>query len=549
MLKSMKISTLFCCLMMLLFYSSQLFAQQPDKMSSDVVEYNGKFYYLHVVEKKQTIKDIASIYAVSEKEILRENKDVKDKLRVGQVIRVPVTKTQQTNDAANNTEQVQKIENQYNINSFYSDECGYVTPNPDAVYRVALMMPLCLEQIDNEFVRARPNNKMLLSKPFSFLQFYEGFMIAVDSLVASRGLKLDLKVYDIDQNIAKVDSAMNDIWLQQADLIIGPFHLKSFEKMSDFASQHNIMIVNPITNKSSIVDNHSNVVKVKPSYQAQIERLGNLIHTQYPNNKVFIFRENQGEDSIISALAKQSVSENINPSVTISNQYIVNVINTHHRKWKNNKIEFSADFFDAENRHLDVKYLKEHLDDSTTFENSPTVYVYSVDSLRRMRAKASVIRNNVVIVIGDDKVFATEIINKVNMLADDFPITLIALPEWSKFDRLFNENLMKMNTIYFDDEFVDYQDVGVMYFICEFRDRYGSEPKDIAYQGFDIGWYFLNALMRYGTEIKSCLSAYKIPLLHTEFDFRRNNADNGLENQFWNVYQFKNYEKVILPLD
>ena len=33
------------------------------------------------------------------------------------------------------------------------------------------------------------------------------------------------------------------------------------------------------------------------------------------------------------------------------------------------------------------------------------------------------------------------------MLTERFPVNLIVLPDWSNYDKLFNENLMKMNSV------------------------------------------------------------------------------------------------------
>ena len=42
------------------------------------------------------------------------------------------------------------------------------------------------------------------------------------------------------------------------------------------------------------------------------------------------------------------------------------------------------------------------------------------------------------------------------------------------------------------------------------------------------------------------LPYYDIPLLQTRFKFRQNAENSGYENTFWNVYQFKGYNKVVL---
>ena len=105
-------------------------------------------------------------------------------------------------------------------------------------------MPLYLEQVDDAFLETEVSNKQLLAKPFSYLHFYEGFMLAVDSMVSQYDMKLDLKVYDVDQDTNKVISAINDPWLSNADVIVGPFHVKAFEKVMAFAEENDILIVN-----------------------------------------------------------------------------------------------------------------------------------------------------------------------------------------------------------------------------------------------------------------------------------------------------------------
>ena len=83
------------------------------------------------------------------------------------------------------------------------------------------MVPLFLEQVTEEFFLSEPSNKTLDTKPFSFLDFYEGFMIAADSVANSRGMNLELKVFDVDNSIAKAEEAIKDPWLEDVDLIVG----------------------------------------------------------------------------------------------------------------------------------------------------------------------------------------------------------------------------------------------------------------------------------------------------------------------------------------
>lgn len=525
-----------------LIFAPEIKAQQPAK-SQIITEYNGKQYYIHTVQKKQTLRDVAELYDVTVAEILYENKELKNNPKQGSIIRIPYKEV-----VVEEIIEIQKFEEESveNDTFSYSDIHEFVPKSfdSDRLYKVALMMPLYLEQIDEKFVQDEVSNKQLLAKPFSYLHFYEGFMIAVDSMVSSLDMKIDLKVYDIDQDTNKIANVLCDSTLLDMDMIVGPFHLKPFEKVMEFISGHDVMIVNPMTNREDLLIGNPNMVKVKPSYSFQMQWLEQLIADKYTDNNIYILamdEANMETARMIEEIALRNVSE----YSAVPNAHIKKVIKKHHEALRNEEIEFDEEKYQTDNMVFNVSMINQNPDDTTKLKNQVVVYNYSIDSLKKVKKVASSIRNNVFVAYGDSKVFANEIINKLNIFSKDYPVSLIALPDWSKFDRLFNENLMKLSTVYFDDDYIVYDSYAVGKFICKFREEYGTEPKDMAYHGFNIGWYFLNALMNYGDNVVDGIATYRIPLLNTKYYFERKDINDGYENTFWNIYQYKNYEKVL----
>lgn len=542
-MKTFKIifSSLIICVMTAVF-APTLMAQQPAK-SQIITEYNGKQYYIHTVQKKQTLRDIAELYDVTVAEILYENKELKNNPKQGSIIRIPYKEV-----VVEEIIEIQEFEEESveNDTLSYSDIHEFVPKSfdSDRLYKVALMMPLYLEQIDEKFVQDEVSNKQLLAKPFSYLHFYEGFMIAVDSMVSSLNMKIDLKVYDIDQDTNKIANVLCDSTLLDMDMIVGPFHLKPFEKVMEFVSGHDVMIVNPMTNREDLLIGNPNMVKVKPSYSFQMQWLEQLIADKYTDNNIYILamdEANMETARLIEEIALRNVSE----YSAVPNAHIKKVIKKHHDALRNEEVEFDEEKYQTDNMVFNVSMINQNPDDTTKLKNQVVVYNYSIDSLKKVKKVASSIRNNVFVAYGDSKVFANEIINKLNIFSKDYPVSLIALPDWSKFDRLFNENLMKLSTVYFDDDYIVYDSYAVGKFICKFREEYGTEPKDMAYHGFNIGWYFLNALMNYGDNVVDGIATYRIPLLNTKYYFERKDINDGYENTFWNIYQYKNYEKVL----
>ena len=541
-MKTFKIifSSLIICVMTAVF-APTLMAQQNVK-SQIITEYNGKQYYIHTVQKKQTLKDISELYGVSVAEILFENKDVKNNPKKGTIIRIPYKEII-----------VEEIIEEEEI-LIENDTVAFIPEfvpksfDSDRLYKVALMMPLYLEQVDEKFLQEEVSNKQLLAKPFSYLHFYEGFMLAVDSMVSSHDMKIDLKVYDVDQDTAKLSAVLNDTTLRDVDMIVGPFHLKPFERMMSFANENEIMIINPMTNREDLLIGNKNMVKVKPSFSYQMQWLEQLIADKYQDNNVFVLAMDSScmeRAYMIGEIASRNIVE----YSYVPNQRIKRIIKKYQDAMKNEEIEFDSTKYQSDNITFDVAMINEFPDDTTKLKNQVAVYDYSIDSLNKVKNVASAFRENLFVVYGDSKVFANEMINKLNIFSKDYPVSLIALPDWSKFDRLFNENLMKLSTVYFDDDYTDYDSYAVGKFICKFREEYGTEPKDMAYHGFNIGWYFLNALINYGDNVVDGIATFRIPLLNTKYYFERKDINDGYENTFWNVYQYKNYEKELMQYE
>ena len=55
--------------------------------------------------------------------------------------------------------------------------------------------------------------------------------------------------------------------------------------------------------------------------------------------------------------------------------------------------------------------------------------------------------------------------------------------------------------------------------------------------------------MNYGDDINIGIESYDIPLLNTRYSFDRRSALDGVENTYWNVYQYQDYEKKPLQYE
>lgn len=374
--------------------------------------------------------------------------------------------------------------------------CTPVADAANGTYRVALLMPLYLEEVSGINIHSDYIASARNSRPLKFLHFYEGFMIAVNKLTDA-GLKLDLQVIDVDEDVNKAQKAVSQLKNSDpVDVIIGPFFSRSFSVVSDYASQNGIMMVNPLSERQEVIKDNPNVVKIKPDVNSQTEALCDLLLNSYSDALCAVFAPlGKEEDSTVMAIA--------------------DAIRT---KVKNDTAEVN-------------------------------IYPCNNASFKTLETISSSKRKTVVVAVGDQLVFATQMLNTLNKTANKVPVTLIALPEWDVFDNLLVDNLMRMNTVYFSDYYVDYDDETVDDFVDKFRSLYKYDPEKYAFMGYDMAYYFLNALMQYGQKPCDCLQDYSPVLMHTRFNFVREGSGNGLENTFWNIYQYDNEETKLKLLN
>ena len=87
-----KLTKIFFFFLLSLSLACNLTAQVSVERSTEIVTISGKEYYMHRVLHGQTLYGISHAYNVSVEEIERLNPEVKDGLRSGSVIGIPVKK-------------------------------------------------------------------------------------------------------------------------------------------------------------------------------------------------------------------------------------------------------------------------------------------------------------------------------------------------------------------------------------------------------------------------------------------------------------------------
>ena len=430
------------------------------------------------------------------------------------------------------------------------ERCVAELENASRRYKVALMIPLYLNEVDEMELSKEGFRKSQKSRSLSFVQYYEGFMMAVEELEENEGLRMDLSVFDVTDNVSTAQRALSQIRGEHYDLIVGPFFGKSFSAVEEYAKSHDIVMVNPLSTRESIIVDNPNVVKVKPGEYGQILTISNLVKNRFSNSNVFIVGMENASDSAFLDLLEHRLNLAVNDEVTVSGEDFLQFARN-----ESTRLEMGSRIVptvDVEGQVYSTADFRRGTINEVVFENAVKRYDFS--EINKVKSQLSGVRNNLIVAYGDDNVFATQILNSLAKETDRFPITLVCAPNWAKFDKLLVDNLLRMNAVYLSEGFVDYSSYAAKSFVIDFRKKYAVEPQSYAFDGYDMGKFFLSALTRYGDNMIDCLNCCNVPLLGSNYRFiNRDNLkdghNNGRENQYWSVYQYDKESIELKPIN
>lgn len=519
---------------------------------------NDNDYILHRCEKNERVSSLLKRWKVDEVEFRRINVSVGSHVFKNQVVLIPIdpvliqlepfaelpeVEEGEEPDVVEETE-IEEFEDEF----AESGDCVAAIENASRRYKVALMVPLYLNDVEGLEISKNNALKAQKSRPMSFLQYYEGFMMAVEALEAE-GLNLDLTVMDVTDNVMTAERALSNIRGKDLDLIVGPFFGKSFAMVEEYAKANDIVVVNPLSTRESVVVGNPNVVKLKPSEVGQIHTIANLVKHRYSESNVFIIsREGSADSAFLNQLAHH-LDLALNHEVTVEGDELLQFA-----RRESDLLEMGSRLVstvDVEGQVYSVDDFRNRVKDRLVLPNA--IKRFTFNEIDAAISHLSGVRNNLIVAFGDDNVFATQVLNALAQETERYPITLVAAPHWSKFEKLLVDNLLKMNTIYIDDGFVDYRNDAVKRFVVRFRQKYAVEPQTYAFEGYDLAMFFLSALRRYGDGMLDCLNCCDVPLLHTQYRFFNRNyqqgRSNGRENQHWSVYQYDKELIQLKPID
>lgn len=331
----------------------------------------------------------------------------------------------------------------------------------------------------------------------NFLQFYEGVLLAVDSMQKA-GMKIRLNVYDSQQNADSIRKYIYADGFLETDLIIGPVYPQVQGEVAAIAAKNRIPIISPLSSQSRDLTSNPYYYQVNPSREFLAAKTAELITEEYFNsNFVVVKTANSGglyEEKVVDMVRERMVSSG----------------------------------FLGQPRGMQ-------------FHN----YDFTREGASGFKKIFSREKENVVFISSMNEGDLSLILSNINNLADEFSITLVGFNRYEQFESISDEFFHNLKLQYIAPYWVDYSHPETIRFLEKFKKHFYAEPDNFGMQGYDVAFYFLNAIRNYGKEFEACLPFQRVHLSQGNYSFEKVSQFGGYMNHGVSVISYKPTYEVV----
>lgn len=509
-----KISRMIAVAAMLVTFAATAGAQEyvapPVEVSDQKVKKDGKVYYSHVVQERQTLYSISKAYNVTQEEILEANPGLRDSgLKKNSIIMIPVQsalpvkeeESPQQEPAPQLVEQVQNIQesahasvqkihvvrwyetlkdiaDKYNVS-----ESAIIAANnlKDGKLKNRQKLIIPTEEYAEIIAPEIPEEEeedMDLETAFDDSHLHEEVApeytsqshIRVTVLLplkatGSTSSRSNMDFYsgvllaarEIGENGIDLDMSVYDIAngtygatkneLEASDIIIGPVAAADITRIYT-VTQDIKALISPLDPKAEqLCGTYSTLIHAPASRMSQYEDLAQWIKEDLiPGDRVIVISEKEARKGDEGKILRAAID-----SAQI--EYI--------------PLAYSI---------LEGRKIQEPLEAKMTSEGT-----------------------NRIIIASESEAFVNDAVRNLNLtIHNKFDVVLYAPAKIRTFETIEIENFHNTNLHASLTYYIDYNDAEVKQFVKKYRALFNTEPTQFAFQGYDVAKYFIGLCAKYG---------------------------------------------------
>ena len=524
-----------------------VYRQDPVEAKDNPPEIRGAFL-IHTVKRKETLFSLSRKYGVSMSDIESANPEVRNGLKVGSELRIPVEKVQNQQKAViepageDGRFQIHKVEPRetlYSLSKQYGVSVGDIKKAnggmPEGLQKgttiripnAGTVMPETEEYAPTEPVEARPDMDsdddfdnslpgwpdqprpesfhVALMLPFEVekleeleklggnqiaLEFYLGARIALDSM-KNAGMNVNLHVYDTRKNANHVKSLMQRPEMRRMHLFIGPMYRSALEEVTRFAAGTGAHVVCPVPQSLKVLMDTPYLTKVACAPSTQMRYLGRYVAVKYPEANVLAVMPPENQEKNMLRLFNQAYQ------------------NGQQGRWRKDSLRY---YSAADNKLENLEaYLREEV-------------------------------KNVVYIPSNDVVFVSNALTTLHGFLNDYDITVMGHESWLKYTQIETEYKNNLHLTLPATMHTDYHSISARRYLKAYRHRYNTYPNHYGLMGFDITYYYLKGLYENGLSFTEEYPPVSMAPTSTKFRFKRYTKGAGFENYGSFILTYEDYE-------
>jgi hypothetical protein len=298
-------------------------------------------------------------------------------------------------------------------------------------------------------------------------------------------------VYDSDGDarVDKTKAIFQKKELAEMDLIIGPFYAKCFEIASKYAGLHKIPIVNPLAKRDEIITAKPWVFKAQPGVPGQMGEVAEFVNKHFTDANIVVVTSDRMKMAPEATAFKAEIKSSLK---------------------KENKIPVIRECF------------------------------FVTEGLSGLKLKLVKDKPNVLVVLSGEEVFVSGLLRNLDEISGDYDVTVMGMAAWEQY-KLDINSMMHAKLHLFSNKYIDFSYLPVQKFSDQFNQAYYTLPevKEYGFDGFDITYFFLSSLMKYGRQFGRQVEEYNYQGLQDSFRFHKIEG-GGYVNSAVNFYRFEN---------
>lgn len=408
------------------------------------------------------------------------------------------TTVQQKNTITKNMDSVKTVTIEKEHNTDTKPNTHSDTIQPDAkgkywtkknTYNLAFILPFSTDEAELNKLMGEEN--ITGYQPLASLEFYEGALMALDTLKAM-GLNLNVTVYNHLKDSMATALLTHSEEFKKMDLVIGPVFNEGLKGAMPSSAENEVYMISPLS-PSGIAYPNPYLIMANAPIATQLHALLKYAMEDEPHANFVVVYRNDKPNEVKLANEFKAAFSGINISCTLKEAYNISGI-------------------------------------SSSLNNA----------------------GNYVFIASSDELYVNGLVRDLSKTGRDNNITLLSLQNMLAFESISLDYFENLHLHYPTSYWVDPLSPHVQQFNDVFTIRYGIRPSDFAYRGYDITLYFGSLLKDYGPDLAKDISQPNPALKYLlyPFYFAPNAGDDKqvrfIENTSISILKYENYrfEKV-----